>query len=101
MKIFSVDAQGYALSEEDVDNIATSDLFINMLKNRVVFSTNGEFDYATMSTVDITGFYYLEQIDHDFDVVNDTTTNTYRMWFEHQSNLQEFMDMLALQKLSN
>ena len=51
MQIIRVDEQGFALSDEDIDKLAGSNLWMEMMKNRVLIQSHG-FEQEIMKEID-------------------------------------------------
>ena len=109
MQIIRVDEQGFALSDEDIDKLAGSNLWMEMMKNRVIIQSRG-FEQEIMKEIDITNYYYIEQVDkkgEDWDgstYLHPTEPNVadyiHRIWFASPVDKENFMQILAMKKLS-
>ena len=109
MKIIRVDEQGFALSDEDIDKLVGSNLWMEMMKNRVIVQSRG-FEQEIMKDIDITNYYYIEQVDKKGDDFNDATYShptepnvaeyIHRIWFASPVDKEHFMQILAMKKLS-
>ncbi len=103
MKIKRVDEQGFALSEEDTNHLAGTELWFNMLKNRIIVQSIG-FDQDIMKEINITNYYYIETVHAKEGYEHPTEPNTqeyiHRVWFASPKDKDEFMQVLAMKKLS-
>ena len=108
MQIIRVDEQGFALSDEDIEKLAGSNLWMEMMKNRVIIQSRG-FEQEIMKEIDITNYYYIEQVDkkgEDWDgstYLHPTEPNVadyiHRIWFASPVDKENFMQILAMKKL--
>ncbi len=103
MKIRRVDEQGFALSDEDIDKLAGSNLWMEMMKNRVIVQSIG-FEQEIMQEIDITNYYYIEEVDKKGNYDHPTEPNVHeyihRIWFASPVDKEHFMQILAMKKLS-
>ena len=104
MQIIRVDEQGFSLSDEDIDKLAGSNLWMEMTKNRVLIQSHG-FEQEIMKEIDITNYYYIEEIDKKGDdYLHPTEPNVaeyiHRIWFASPVDKENFMQILAMKKLS-
>ena len=102
MKIRRVDEQGYALSDEDMEHLSGSVLWLEMLKNRVIVQSIG-FEQEIMNEITLTGYYHLEEIDSKSGYDHPTEPNVqeyiHRVWFQNLQDKENFMQILAMKKL--
>ena len=89
LKITNVDTQGYALSQDDIKNIAGTPLYLQMMKHRVVIEVEGELDTLIINEIDHVGYFYIESV----------YKNCYRFWFEKEPMFTDFVNVLALHKM--
>tara|TARA_B100000965_G_scaffold375110_1_gene366925 strand:+ start:1224 stop:1526 length:303 start_codon:yes stop_codon:yes gene_type:complete len=97
MKIKRVDEQGFMLSEEDVNHLGGTELWFEMLKNRVIVQSIG-FEQAIMKEIDITNYYYIEEVHKKNS--DDDEEFIHRIWFASPRDKDDFMQVLAMKKLS-
>jgi len=84
---------GGSLSETDLTLIAGTDLVMQMMRNRIVVVTNNnDIDWTTLMD-DIPGLYHIRPLDKSKQI--------YQLWFEFQSDIDQFNKNLYVSKLSN
>ena len=97
MKIKRVDEQGFALSEEDTNHLAGTELWFKMLQNRVIVQSIG-FEQDIMKEINITNYYYIEEVHQKNSSIEEEFIH--RIWFASPKDKDEFMQVLAMKKLS-
>jgi|TARA_B100000073_G_C23705417_1_gene562087 hypothetical protein len=103
MKIKRVDEQGFALSEEDVTSLAGTELWFKLMQNRVIVQSEG-FDQQIMNEINISNYYYIEEVHAKEGYEHPTEPNVqeyiHRIWFASPQDKDQFMQILAMKKLS-
>ena len=84
---------GGSLSETDLQLIAGGDLVLQMMRNRVVVVTNNNDLAWTDLMTDVSGLYHIRPLDKSKQI--------YQLWFELESDIEQFTKNLYVSKLSN
>jgi hypothetical protein len=83
---------GGSLSETDLQLIAGTDLVMQMMRNRVVVVTNNNDIAWTDLMTDVFGLYHIRPLDKSKQI--------YQLWFELESDIEQFTKNLYVSKLS-
>jgi|TARA_B110000914_G_C15125792_1_gene292681 hypothetical protein len=84
---------GGSLSETDLQLIAGGDLVLQMMRNRVVVVTNNNDLAWTDLMTDVSGLYHIRPLDKSKQI--------YQLWFELESDIEQFNKNLYVMKLSD
>ena len=84
---------GGSLSETDLQLIAGTDLVMQMMRNRIVVVTNNNDIAWTELMTDISGLYHIRPLDKSKQI--------YQLWFELESDIEQFTKNLYVSKLSD
>ena len=85
---------GGSLSESDLSLIANTDIIISMMRNRLLVVLNErnikvDWDHLVQKAV---GFYHIRPLGK--------ADTIYQVWFERESDLNQFEKQLMLEKLA-
>ena len=85
---------GGSLSESDLSLISNTDIIINMMRNRLLvvlseLNIKIDWDHLVQNAV---GFYHIRPLG--------TADTIYQVWFERESDLNQFEKQLMLEKLA-
>ena len=84
---------GGSLSETDLGLLAGTELLLQMMRNRIVVVTNNNDVDWTGLMEDIPGLYQIRPLDKSKQI--------YQLWFEFQSDIDQFNKNLYVSKLAN